>query len=139
MVEHAPDETASLRAERERLQGEVDNLVKSIAAGVPPGTVAPAIQERHTAIRRLETRLRMPTVARLDYERLKAAMEQRAEEWKRELRSEPCTARMLLRRLVGPLVLHDGGDRPAFVDWEAQPTTGLLDGLAPPCEFSDLG
>ena len=40
-------------------------------------------------------------------------------------------ARMLLRRLVGPIVLHDDSKRPDFVKWELQPTTGLLDGLAP--------
>jgi hypothetical protein len=72
---------------------------------------------------------RMPTVTQLDHERLKAALEQRAKEWKRELRAEPRIARLLLRRLVGPIVLFDGSERPAFVKWEAQPTVGLLDGF----------
>ena len=74
----------------------------------------------------------MPTVTKRDHERLKAALEQRAKDWKRELRAEPRVARLLLRRLVGPIVLHDESDRPEFVKWESQPTIGLLDGLAPP-------
>ena len=134
-MESAPDETPRLKSERDRLQAEIDNLVKSIAAGVPPETVAPSILERQDAIRKVETRLRMPTVTRRDHEKLKAALEQRAKDWKRELRAEPRVARLLLRRLVGPIVLHDDSKRPAFVRWETTPTMGLLDGLAPPCEI----
>ena len=132
MVEHAPDQTAWLTEERDRVQTEVDNLVKSLAAGVPAETVAPAINERQAAIRKLDARLRIPSVTRLDHERLKAALEQRAKEWKRELRAEPRIARLVVRRLVGPIVLFDESKRPAFVKWEAQPTVGLLDGLAAP-------
>jgi hypothetical protein len=132
LVDTSPDETPRLKAERDRLQAEVDNLVKSIAAGVPPETVAPSILERQEAIRKVDIRLSMPTVTRRDHERLKAALEQRAKEWKRELRSEPRVARLLLRRLVGPIVLHDESERPDFVKWETTPTTGLLDGLTPP-------
>ena len=138
MVESAPDETEQLTAERERLQTEIDNLVKSIAAGVPPETVAPSIQERQSAIRRVDARLRVPTVTSLDRERLKAALEQRAKEWKRELRAAPQIGRLVLRRLVGPLVLHDESERPDFVKWEAQPTAGLLDGLTPPIWMASL-
>ena len=132
LVESAPDETEWLVAERDRLQTEVDNLVKSLAAGVPGDAVGPAIREKQSAIAKLEHKLRIPRVTRLDHERLKAALQQRAKEWKRELRAEPQIARMVLRRLVGPIVLHDEAKRPAFVQWEAQPTVGLLDGLAPP-------
>jgi hypothetical protein len=47
-------------AERDRLQVEVDRLVKSIAAGVPADTVAPLIQANTDAIRRFEKKLRVP-------------------------------------------------------------------------------
>src|SRR6266850_2400242 len=131
-VEVAPDETDLLRSQRDQLQAEVANLVQSIAAGVPAGTVASAIDERESAIRKLEARLRTPNITRTDRERLKAALEQRAKDWKRELRAKSHIARLVVRRLVGPIVLHDESERPAFVTWEAQPTVGLLDGLAPP-------
>jgi hypothetical protein len=130
LVDNAPDETAWLVAERDRLQTERDRLVASIAAGVPGETVAPLIREREEAIRKLEIRLRKPRVPRLGHERLRAALEQRAEQWKAELRAEPHIARLVLRRLVGPLMLWDEGKRPDFITWEAAPTTGLLDGLA---------
>jgi hypothetical protein len=38
---------------------------------------------------------------------------------------------MLLRRLTGPLTLWDAKDQAAFVEWQAEATAGLLDGLAP--------
>jgi len=36
-----------------------------------------------------------------------------------ELRSEPHIARIVLRKLVGPLTLWDESERPDFVKWEA--------------------
>jgi hypothetical protein len=51
LVESAVDETPRLLAEQARLQKERDNLVKSIAAGVPPDTIAPAIREREDQLR----------------------------------------------------------------------------------------
>ena len=64
--------------------------------------------------------------------RLRAALEQRAAEWKAELRAEPHIARLVLRRVAGPIVLHDDSERPEFVKWETEPTTRLLEGLATP-------
>jgi hypothetical protein len=78
-----------------------------VAAGTPANTVAPKIAEREAGIREVDARLRRPRVPKLSTEKLRAALEQRAKEWKRELRSEPGVARLLLRRLVGPIVLHD--------------------------------
>ena len=46
--------------------------------------------------------LRTPRQARSDIAKLRAALEQRAEEWKATLRAEPKVARLLLRRLIGP-------------------------------------
>jgi hypothetical protein len=52
-------------------------------------------------------------------------------EWKSELRAEPAIARLVLRRLVGPLVFHDDTDRSDFVKWEAaRMERALLTGLA---------
>lgn len=73
--------------------------------------------------------------ASVDHEKLKAALEQRVADWRHQLRAEPRMVRMLLRRLVGPVLLHDESTRPDFVKWETTPTAGLLDGLAPPMPF----
>jgi Recombinase len=59
---------------------------------------------------------------------LRAALTQRAEAWKADLRDEPKVARLLLRRLVGPLTLWDEAD--AGLRWDAEPKADeLLDGL----------
>jgi site-specific DNA recombinase len=131
MVDDSPDETLWLTAERDRLQTEIDRLVASIAAGVPPDAIAPRILENRAAIARLEGKLHIPRVPRLDKQRLRAALEQRAEEWKAQLRAEPAIARMVLRKLVGPIYLWDERERPDFVKYETAPKTELLDGLAP--------
>jgi hypothetical protein len=47
---------------------------------------------------------------RPDIDKLRAALEQRAEQWKADLRDEPKVARLLLRRLVGPLTLWDASE-----------------------------
>jgi hypothetical protein len=107
------------------------NLMELVAAGTPAATVAPKIEERQDAIRTVEARLRRPRAPRLATEKLRAALEQRAAEWKADLRAEPRIARLVLRKLVGPIVLHDESERPDCVKWEAQPTTELLHGLAP--------
>ena len=46
------------------------------------------------------------------------------------MRAEPQVARLMLRRLVGPLTMWDAKDT-EDVEWEAGATAGLLDGLAP--------
>ena len=95
---------------------------------------AAAIRDRELEISRLEVRIRTPKQA-LNIERLRDALTQRAAEWKATLRSEPKVARLLLRRLIGPLVLHDESERPDFVEGVAEVKTGLIDGLA---EIQDM-
>ncbi len=130
LVDTAPDESVWLSAERDRIQTEVARLVGSIAAGVPADSVAPLIREKESGLRRLNGRLRQPTKPKLEISRLRTALEQRAADWRSDLRAEPQVARLVLRRLVGPIVLFDESERPDFVKWEATPKTELLDGLA---------
>ena len=103
--------------------------MRSIASGVPADTVAPGIRERELEIARLEVRLRTPR-QQPNIERLRDALTQRAAEWKATLRAEPKVARLLLRRLIGPLVLYDESTRPDFIKADAVVKTGLIDGLA---------
>jgi site-specific DNA recombinase len=119
-----------LLSDRDRFRGEIERLVGSIAVGVPADSVAPAIREREAEIARLETRLRVPRKPIPNIERLREALTLRAEEWKAELRSEPQVARLVLRRLIGPLTLWEE-PRPEFIRWEASPKTELLEDLAP--------
>ena len=123
------DNVARLTADRNRLRGEVENLVRSIASGVPANTVAPGIREREVEIARLEVRIRTPR-EQPNIEKLRDALTQRAAAWKTALRSEPKVARLLLRRLIGPLVLYDESTRPDFIKADAVVKPGLLDGLA---------
>ena len=123
------DNISRLTMDRDRLRGEVENLVRSIAAGVPAETVAPGIRERELEIARLEVRLRTPR-QQPNIERLRDALTQRAAEWRLTLRSEPKVARLLLRRLIGPLMLYDESTRPDFVKADTVVKTGLMDGLA---------
>jgi site-specific DNA recombinase len=130
LVSDVADEGARLGAERDRLRAEVNRLVESIAAGVPAASVALKIQERESCASRIEAQLRLPRPAPPDVGRLRAALEQRTAEWKRDLRAEPKIARLVLRRLIGPLTLRDESERPEWCRWEAQPTPDrLADGL----------
>jgi len=75
----------------------------------------------------------LPEAPRVD--ELRAALEQRAADWRETLRKEPAVARMLVRRLISPLELCDASapewQMPDFIraDTEIQP--GLLEGLVP--------
>jgi len=76
------DQTGRHLADRDRLRGEVESLVQSIAAGVPPETIAPAIRERQRQLDRIEVLLRAPRTVRPDIDQLRAALEQQASDWK---------------------------------------------------------
>ena len=107
----------------------IENYVRSIGAGVAPETIAPAIRNCELEIARLEARIRTPR-QQPQIEKLRDALTQRAAEWRITLRSEPKVARLLLRRLVGPLVMLDESTRPDFIKADCEVKTGLIDGLA---------
>jgi site-specific DNA recombinase len=132
MVDTTPDPTAAATAERARLQGQITNLVESVAKGMPADSIAPVVKQYQAEIAKLDVMLRTPRPAPPNLEKLRAALEQRAAEWRATLREEPIVARRLLRRLVGPLTLWDASEPDAaWVEWEAALTPALLDGLAP--------
>lgn len=127
----AEDNSARLTADRERLQREMSNLLNLAASGVSAETLAPEIREREKQIAKLDAQLRTPRPVRPDVEKLRLALNQRAERWKDDLRDEPKVARLLLRRLVGPLTLWDATDPDsAWVEWETSVTPALLEGFA---------
>jgi hypothetical protein len=102
-----------------------------VASGVSADTIAPKVREREAETAKLDVQLRAPRRVPPDMARLKAALEQRRKQWKKELRAEPSVARLMLRRLVGPLTLWDESERPEWVRFTTAPKAELLDGLAP--------
>jgi hypothetical protein len=93
----------------------------------------PGIRGRELEISRIEARLRTPR-QQPNFERLRDAVTRRAAEWKQTLRSEPKVARLLLRRLIGPIELYDASkpewQMPDFIKADAAVKRGLIDGLA---------
>ena len=105
------DDVAALQQQRAELQVEVKRLVEAIAKGVASETVAADIRERETKIRLLDTRLKLPTEPP-DRARLRSALEQRTADSKRDLRGDVRIARLVLRRLLNPITLHDALEYP---------------------------
>ncbi len=141
LVDTVEDDTIALTEARDRLTDEINRLVASIADGVPAKTLAPAIQERERERDRLNARLALPRPERADRERLRAALEQRSAEWRRDLRANPKVAMALVRRILGPITLWDpkdrhdwiptGGSDSVNVTWKSKARVGeLFDGLA---------
>ena len=131
MIETVPDETGRLTADRDRLRKELNNLVESIAMlGISATTVGPKIKEREAELAKVEAALRRPRPQRPDAEKVRAALLQRAGEWRETLRAEPKVARLVLRRMLGSLTLS-GAERPAFVKWDAPVKPGILEGIVP--------
>lgn len=130
LIDNTPDERAQLAAECDALRAEVSRLVNAIAAGVARATVAEDIRQREAKIRSLEGRLRQPLPAPPNVAKLRDALLQRTATWRVDLRGEPHMARLLLRRLMGPLTLHDDSERPEWCRGQAETRPeGLFDGL----------
>ena len=137
LVQQGPVPEDNLEAEKLRLRAEIDNMVRSIASGVPPDSLAPVIREKEDEIKRIEAKLATPRPVRVDLERLKSALEQRSAEWKRDLRKETQVARMVLRRIIGPILLWHEPAPPWVVEWRAKTTpeqtlNGLYKGVVSP-------
>jgi hypothetical protein len=98
------DGSARWMADRDPLRAEVDGLVASIAAGVDPQTVAPAIKDRTAQIARLEAQLRTPGGSALILISCASPLPAIRPGALRATRL-PQMARLILRRLVGPVTL----------------------------------
>jgi len=117
LVESAPaDEGLRLEAERDRLVGEVAELVEAIAKKYIAAEDAGAqIKERKAEVAKIEAALARPRPAAIDKAKLRAALEQRTTEWRAALRAEPEVARVMLRRLIGPITLWREEPAPAHI------------------------
>ena len=95
---------------------------------MPAEIIAPTVREYQQAVAKIDVQLRVPRPERPDLEKLRAALAQRSASWKADLRAEPRVARLVLRRLVGPLTLWEESEAGARWEAEITPET-LLDGL----------
>ena len=121
-----------LVAQRDHARMEIDRLVAAIAAGVPAQTVAARIREKEAEVRRLDARLAAPRPPAPDLDALREALEQRRADWQQQLRADPEVARLVVRRLIGPMDLwveNESGETVPF-EAEAKPEV-LLEGLSP--------
>ena len=89
----AQDTAAHLKLTGDRLSREISNLLDLAASGISADTLAPKIRERQTALAKVAAHLRVPRPAPPNLTQLRAALEQRAAEWKADLRAEPKVAR----------------------------------------------
>jgi hypothetical protein len=128
LVDTAPDPSTRLMDERNRLTGEIDNLVTSIAKGMDAAIIAPVVKAHQQAIATIDVQLRTPRPVRPNLETLRQALAQRTAQWQADLRAEPRVARLVLRRLVGPLTLWEETEDGLRWDAPITPET-LLDGL----------
>lgn len=116
LVESAPDEGERLAAERDRRRGEITELVEAIAKKYIAAEDAGAqIKVRKAEIAKVEAALARPRPAAIDKAKLRAALEQRTKEWRAALRAEPEVARVMLRRLIGPITLEREEPVPEFM------------------------
>ncbi len=122
--------------QKARLVRERDNLVDSIACGMPPASVAPHIRKREAEITRLDAEIAKPRPQAVDRDELRAALARRTAEWRQMLRGEPKVARLLVRRLLEPLEMaaQTFEECERITRWEAAPRPeGLLTGGCTSC------
>lgn len=125
-----PDERPALEADLNRLRTEVRRLLGSIADGVPAASVAPMVREKEAEAARIEARLRVPRAPVADRTHLRAALTGKAEAWSVILRRDPAAARMVIRKLMGPITLWKKEKAPAWL-WKASQKYGLAEDVIP--------
>jgi hypothetical protein len=133
LVDEVPDQGERLTAEIDRLKREVSNLVETVAAVGVSETAVQGIKTREAEIAKLEVALRRPQAIPVNKAKLRAALEQRTKEWREALRAEPKVARLLLRRLIGPITLWEWEPTPEVPDYLRKYIgEGLPDHMVPP-------
>lgn len=102
------DGRADLEAQRDELSKAVANLAKAVALAPDIPEILAELRQRTAARDALDRRL-AALAEPIDRARLRSALEQRAKDWKKMLRSDyPDEARFVVQQLVGPLTLWSG-------------------------------
>ena len=117
----------ALQEERDRVAREVENLTQGIAEGGDIPALVALLKARDKRLKKLDQQL--APHEHPDREVLRLALEQRVEDWRAILRSNPRQARMVLHQLIGPIRMHNEGDRPSWIA-PLRPA-GLLAGMVP--------
>jgi hypothetical protein len=132
------DDSDRLVAQRDKLHKEIKNLLKLAASGVSAKTTGPDIRKRELEIERIEAQLRAPKPPKPDLRKVREALTQKAVQWKKALREEPKVGRLVLRKLVEPIMLHDESERPKWMpygNWKRD-KTGKTDWIYVPVELA---
>jgi hypothetical protein len=104
-----------LEAEIETRSAEVVNLTKAIAAG---GDIPELVAALKVASRRLADSKRLLDVSTQETprEELRAALEQRVEDWREKLRAHPAQARQIVSKIIGPIHLSNYAGFADFIE-----------------------
>ena len=93
----------ALEAEREDLERQMENLTAAVKAG---GDIPSLVVElKKTNARLVDIRRRLEPQEQHDREELRAALEQRVEEWRPILRKNASQARQVLGQVLGPIMI----------------------------------
>src|SRR5260370_11060731 len=109
----AQRDPAPLRAEAKRLRAEISGLVASLARG-DVEEVHQAVAERKARLAQVEDELAgTAAIQGIDVERLRASIEEVAEDWRAHLRRNQAVAAQVLRKILPERValtpLAEGG------------------------------
>jgi hypothetical protein len=100
------DDRVGLEVERDDLERQIGNLTTAVAQG---GDIPSLVAElKITNGRLVDVRRRLEPREQHDREQLRAALDQRVEEWRQILRANPAQARQVVQHLVGPITLRVG-------------------------------
>ena len=92
--------------ERDELERQLANLTAAIKTG---GDIPVIVDElKRTNGGSVGARLRLEPREQHDCEQLRAALEQRVDEWRQILRAHPAQARQVLHHVIGPIMLWLG-------------------------------
>ena len=109
----------ALEAERHELEQQLDRLTAAIKLG---GSIPQLVDEMKSINLRLrDVRCRLEPREQQDRERLRAALEQRVDEWREILRPNPAQGRQLLKHVIGPIMLWVGQASDLAIAHAAEP------------------
>jgi hypothetical protein len=92
-----------LEAEREELERQMENLTAAVKAG---GDIPLRVAElKKTNARLVDIRRQLEPQEHRDREQLRAALEQRVDEWRTILRANPAQARQVFVQVLGPIMI----------------------------------
>src|SRR5262249_41154757 len=92
-----------LEAERDELERQIGHLTEAVKLG---GNIPVLVEElKQSSLRLRDIRCLLEPREHEDRERLRAAMEQRVDEWREILRTSPAQGRQVLKQVLGTIAI----------------------------------